>query len=251
MQIFIKTLCTSIFQQMLRLNNSKKHDENHVPNCLISYLGHNVASKFILHQNQHTMIDADLLLSFGATYKKTAANEVIFREGDECHFYYQLVEGSVRWININEEGKEFIQDMIEPGEPIGELSLFDEGPYAATAVSNKESIILRLQKHHFHQLIKEEPEIHFMFSKLLAKRLRFKFLMSKELANNKPEEKICSLLTYFKNNKKFFCPKCNMVQLTRQQIADMTGLRVETVIRSIRQLQDKGKLAIAKGKVYF
>jgi CRP-like cAMP-binding protein len=42
-----------------------------------------------------------------------------------------------------------------------------------------------------------------------------------------------------------------MVQLTRQQIADITGLRVETVIRSIRQLYENGKLAIAKGKVYY
>ncbi|WP_298301148.1 Crp/Fnr family transcriptional regulator [Hydrotalea sp.] len=197
------------------------------------------------------MIDADLLLSFGSTYKKAAANEVLFREGEECHFYYQLVEGSVRWVNINDEGKEYVQDMIAPGESLGEMPLFDDGPYAATAIANKESILLRLQKHHFHQLLKEEPEIHFLFSQLLAKRLRFKFLMSKVLASNKPEEKICTLLTYYKINKKFFCSKCNMVQLTRQQIADMTGLRVETVIRSIRQLQEKGKLAIAKGRVYF
>jgi CRP-like cAMP-binding protein len=40
------------------------------------------------------------------------------------------------------------------------------------------------------------------------------------------------------------------VELTRQQIADMTGLRVETVIRSIRHMQDKGALVIDKGKVY-
>lgn len=41
-----------------------------------------------------------------------------------------------------------------------------------------------------------------------------------------------------------------MVKLTRQQIADMTGLRVETVIRSIRQMEEKGELVIDKGKVY-
>jgi CRP-like cAMP-binding protein len=40
------------------------------------------------------------------------------------------------------------------------------------------------------------------------------------------------------------------IDLTRQQIADMTGLRVETVIRSMRELHDKGQLNIEKGKVY-
>jgi hypothetical protein len=37
-------------------------------------------------------------------------------EGSQAHFYYQLVSGSVRWVNINDEGKEFLQVLIEPGK---------------------------------------------------------------------------------------------------------------------------------------
>jgi CRP-like cAMP-binding protein len=40
------------------------------------------------------------------------------------------------------------------------------------------------------------------------------------------------------------------VELTRQQIADLTGLRVETVIRSIKSLEKKGKLKIVSRKVW-
>ena len=47
------------------------------------------------------------------------------------------------------------------------------------------------------------------------------------------------------------CPHCAQIKLTRQQIADMTGLRVETVIRVMRQLHEKGVIQIQKGKVYF
>ncbi|PZX61535.1 Crp/Fnr family transcriptional regulator [Hydrotalea sandarakina] len=236
---------------MKRIIISKKHDENHVSKCLKSCSKAYKKRNFINVLNQIQMIDIDLLLSYGAAYKKTGTNEVLFHEGEECHFYYQLIEGTVRWVNINDEGKEYVHDLIVAGESIGEMPLFDDEPYAATAITNKECLLIRLQKQHFIQLLKEDPKIHFLFSKLLAQRLRFKFLMSKELANHKPEEKICTLLNYYKSNKKFFCPKCNMVQLTRQQIADITGLRVETVIRSIRQLHENGKLAIAKGKVYY
>ncbi len=38
------------------------------------------------------------------------------------------------------------------------------------------------------------------------------------------------------------------IDLTRQQIANMTGLRVETVIRTIRSLHDTGQLTIERGK---
>ncbi|HEY8658161.1 MAG TPA: Crp/Fnr family transcriptional regulator [Hanamia sp.] len=197
------------------------------------------------------MINIEKLLALGATYKKVVANETIFEEGAECHYYYQLISGSVRWVNISDDGKEFVHDMIEPGECFGEFPLFDDAPYAASAIANNDSEILRLHKISFQQLLKDDPSIHFAFSKLLVERLRFRFLLSKDLAGNKPEEKICSLLTYFKSHKKYFCPKCNLVQLTRQQIADMTGLRVETVIRSIRHLKETGKLQIQKGKVYY
>ncbi|MEP7231127.1 MAG: Crp/Fnr family transcriptional regulator [Ginsengibacter sp.] len=197
------------------------------------------------------MIHIETLLTLGATYKKIMANEIIFSEATECHYYYQLTSGSVRWVNISNEGKEFVQDMIEPGECFGEFPLFDDAPYAASAIANNDSEVLRLHKESFNQFLKDNPLIHFAFSKLLVERLRFRFLLMKDVAGNKPEDKICSLLTYFKNHKKYFCPKCNLVQLTRQQIADMTGLRVETVIRSIRHLKEIGRLQIEKGKVYY
>lgn len=201
--------------------------------------------------NEKTMIDIDKLLSLGAGYKNLSANEIIFLEGTECHYYYQLISGSVRWVQIGEDGKEFVQDMIEPGECFGEFPLFDDKPYAASAIANLGSVVLRLPKEAFKKLLEEEPAIHANFSRLLVERLRFRFLLSKDLAGNKPTDKICSLLNYFKTHKKYFCNQCNLVQLTRQQIADMTGLRVETVIRSIRQLEVVGALHIQKGKVYY
>ncbi len=196
------------------------------------------------------MIDIDTLLAWGAAYKKVAANEIIFQEGTQAQFYYQLVSGSVRWANINDEGKEFLQVMIEPGECFGELPLFDDEPFAATAIANEDSMIIRLHQSTFQQLIKENPEIHLAFSKLLSQRIRFKFFILKEMANHNPEHSISTLLSYFKQTQKNICTKCNQVKLTRQQIANMTGLRVETVIRTIRTLQSKGQLHIEKGKVY-
>ncbi|UEG50140.1 Crp/Fnr family transcriptional regulator [Ferruginibacter lapsinanis] len=196
------------------------------------------------------MIDIDTLLAWGAAYKKVAANDIIFKEGIQAQFYYQLVSGSVRWVNINEEGKEFLQVMIEPGECFGELPLFDGGPFAATAVANEDSVVIRLHASTFFQLIKENPEIHIKFTRLLSERLRFKFFILKEMANHNPEHSISTLLSYFKETKTNICTKCNRIKLTRQQIADMTGLRVETVIRTIKNLQAKGQLVIEKGKVY-
>ena len=196
------------------------------------------------------MIDIDTLLAWGAAYKKVAAEEIIFLEGTNSSFYYQLVSGKIRWVNINDEGKEFIQTIIEPDECFGEFPLFDDEPFAASAIADEDSVIIRLHRSVFHQLLKENPDLHFKFSRLLTQRLRFKFMILKELAKQNPENSISTLLTYFKQNRKNICTKCNKLNLTRQQIADMTGLRVETVIRTMKYMQQKGELQITKGKVY-
>lgn len=107
------------------------------------------------------MIDIDLLLACGAAYKKLNAGDIIFQEGTQCHFYHQLVSGSIRWVNIDEEGHEFIQTLIDPGECFGEMPLLDNGPFAATAIAEEDSVIIRLNKTSFLQLLKENPDILF------------------------------------------------------------------------------------------
>jgi CRP/FNR family transcriptional regulator, cyclic AMP receptor protein len=197
-------------------------------------------------------ISEDILLSWGAVYKKVNKGDVIFLEGTQASFYHQLVDGKVKWVNINEEGREFIQIMIEEGESFGEFPLFDDGPYAASAVAEEDSLILRLHKSHFLQLLKSNFEVHFSFNRLLVERLRFKFLTLKEIAYNNPEQRVSTILNYYKHNKApMVTGRLCKLPFTRQQIADMTGLRVETVIRTIRNLHDRGALTIQRGKVYF
>ncbi len=197
------------------------------------------------------MIDPNLLLARGASYKKLVPGEMLFAEGESCEYYYQVSRGQVRWVNFNKEGDEYLQNVVEKGESIGELPLFDGGVYAATAIANKAAQVLRLPKDAFHDLLREMPEIHFAFSRLLTERLRFKFFLLKEMANNDSEKIITALLGYLHDKKDHVCNVCNQVMLNRRQIAEMTGLRVETVIRVMRHLNEVGIIQIRNRKAYF
>ena len=42
------------------------------------------------------MIQQDLLLAWGGTFRKYEKNQPIFFEGDKPLFYYQVMEGTVR-----------------------------------------------------------------------------------------------------------------------------------------------------------
>lgn len=196
------------------------------------------------------MIDEKLLVSWGGTYRILEKNETLFSEGTECLFYYQLVEGQLKWVNITDDGKEYLQRLINPGESLGEIPLFDGGSYVSSSIALVKSTVIRLPKSSFQDLLKDHPEIHFELTKRLAQYLRFKFFLVKEMTSNEPEKLVVAVLNYLKDTQQYVSLDDHLVHLTRQQIADLTGLRVETVIRVIRNLHVEGKLKIENRKVF-
>ncbi len=196
------------------------------------------------------MINTDLLLCWGAIHRKYSKGQTIFYEEDEALYYYQVEKGKVKMVNATEDGKEFIQGFFFDSESFGEPPLFEGCTYPASAVAEEDTTLLKLNKNSFLSLLKEYPEIHLQFTKLFAKRLRFKTMVSKELSCYGPEHRILTLIRHYKKNRQLPFSKRYKVDLTRQELADMTGLRVETVIRVLRQLHEKGEVIIEKGKVY-
>ena len=196
------------------------------------------------------IIDNDLLLCWGAVHRKVEKDLTIFYEGDEAYFYYQVVSGKVKMVNINDAGKEFIQGLFGPGQSFGEPPLFCGETYPASAVADEDTVLLRLTKDRFLQLLKDNMEIHFAFTRLMAQRLRLKSIFSKEMSCGGAKELIGALIRRFAATGQAPGKGPVKVNLTRQQIADMTGLRVETVIRTIRCMYDKGEIRLENGKVY-
>jgi len=178
-------------------------------------------------------------------------NDFIFNESEKGSFYYQVHQGSIKCVNINEDGTEFIQCIAAPGDSFGEFILFDDLPYAATAIANENSVVIRLHKITFWKLLKDNAELLLQFTRLFVDTLRFKTILLNEVSCFGPEHRIVMLLSYFKQSQKNICYNCNQIKLTRQQIANMTGLRVETVIRCMQKLRGKGMLTIEKGKVFY
>lgn len=196
------------------------------------------------------MIDVNLLLEKGAVYKNADVGDVIFCEGASATHYFQLVRGKIRISNFQDDGKEFLHELMGEGECFGEFPLFDGECYAASAVADEPSLYLRLPADAFHELLDEHIDIFVDFAKHLAQKLRFKYFMEKIMSKNSSEQLLYELIDYYNKHNKYICRKFNRLLLTRQQLANMTGLRVETVIRAIKCMQKEDKLSIVKGKIF-
>lgn len=196
------------------------------------------------------MIDKELLLKYGANELSYAKNAIIFRQDEKARYYYEVLKGEVKMCNYSEDGKEFIQGIFSTGRCFGEPPLFGNFGYPAHAIALTQSTILQLSKKAFYKLLKEHPEVHFKVTAEIASRLYYKAIMASEISHEDAGHRIMRLLHYLKKEVyELKAPFSYEVELTRQQIADLTGLRVETAIRAIKKLEKEGQIRIEKRKI--
>lgn len=197
------------------------------------------------------MIEGSLLVKYGAAIKQYTKDEIIFFKNDLPRFYFQVISGEVKMNSYNEAGKEFIQGIFSAGRSFGEPPLFGDFNYPASAISIDETTVYVLRKELFHNLLLENPNIHLQFTEVLANRLYYKATMASGHSSNNAEERIIQLIDYLKFHVyKIPVNELYEVELTRQQIGDLTGLRVETVIRVLKKMEKQNEIQIRNRKVY-
>lgn len=196
------------------------------------------------------MIPPKLLIERGGSFRQYLKNQSIFFEGDAPGFYYEVVYGSVRMVTINENGKEYLDGIFKNGESFGEPALLIDEPYPVSAIANVNTLLIKIRKEAFIKILREYPEIHFQFTKNIARRVHNKSLVAKAISGNKPEQRVLSIFKILKDTYGVPGFENYRVELSRQQIADMIGFRVETVIRTIKKLEKKDIFKIQKGKIY-
>jgi CRP-like cAMP-binding protein len=197
------------------------------------------------------MIAIALLEKYGALKKSFDKNEIIFEDGNLPTHYYQIISGEVKMSNYNDDGREFIQGIFYKNQSFGEPPLFLNQNYPANAIAVEDAEILLLTKSSFMKLLQENANVSIKIIENLAQRLYYKSVMAAEMSTQEPEHRILKLMdhgiAYFNFKKE---ENGYLINFTRQQIGDLTGLRVETVIRTIKALEKKGVLKIINRKVY-
>jgi len=196
------------------------------------------------------IIDFDTLTAWGGTSKFYKKNELIFNEGDVARCYYQIIEGSVKMFNLNTEGREFIQGVFLAGDSFGEPPLFIDEVYPASSKVIKDATVMKVSKENFLKIIESSPALQKAFLCLMARRAFNRAITLREIINHSPEDKILAFLDAQKRKNGHGAEK-QEVEFTRQEIANFTGLRVETVIRTLTKIKDCGRVDIINRKLHY
>ncbi|SDG22278.1 Crp/Fnr family transcriptional regulator [Epilithonimonas hungarica] len=197
------------------------------------------------------VIEESIIKLFGGKLKEYNASEIIFSEKSNANYYYQIVEGEVKLNNYNEDGKETIQTILKKGQSIGESLLFLDKAYPINAIAITTCKVFRLPKSKFFQILNKFPENQFKIINSLSDSMYFKYVMGEIFCTQNPAMKLRVLMDYLKSSEKDSGAFSFQVPLTRQQMASLTGLRVETTIRALKMMEKENVVKIKNRKIFY
>ena len=101
-----------------------------------------------------------------------AAGQTIFNRGDAGDALYIVRSGELEIYIRNDQGEKIVLEVSRPGDIFGEVALFDGGPRTAwvTAVNNVE--VLRLDREHFEDYVRQHTPAALNLLSVSARRLR-------------------------------------------------------------------------------
>ena len=170
-------------------------------------------------------------------------NEFIFWDGDVPEWFYIVAEGKVKVFKHSSLGKEFIIAFFGPGEMFGEVAVFENKPYPASAQAVTETKVVGIKKGDFLSFLANRPQIALKIISVLGERLRDAQSRLRDFAGERVEQRLASVLLMLSAKLGPTLP------FTRQEIADTVGTTIETTIRVMSTLKDRSIIRSARGKV--
>ena len=170
-------------------------------------------------------------------------NEFIFWDGDNPECFYIVAKGKVKVLKHSSSGREFIIAFFDPGEMFGEVAVFENKPYPASAQAVTETKVVGIEREKFLSFLAHRPQVALRIINVLGGRLRDAQGRLRDLAGERVEQRLASVLLMLSSKLGLTLP------FTRKDIADMAGTTTETAIRVMSHLKDRGIVRSVRGRV--
>jgi NTE family protein len=102
-------------------------------------------------------------------YKK---NDIVYKQGDEADAFYVVRSGRLRVFTRASDGYEKTVSYLYRGDYFGEISILTGSPHSVTVEALNDSLVLRLDKKDFSELLKNAPALALHLSRSLSLKLR-------------------------------------------------------------------------------
>ena len=192
--------------------------------------------------------DTELDLLNGNRFEVTfKAGEVMFKQGTPSPHFLCLTTGLAK-IYIEGYGKNLILGLVKPVEYIFGPGIYVDNRhhYSASAVEDSSACLVDVNT--YKQLIRENPDFAEEFIKRVSQQSIFNFEQVISLTQKQMHGRIADALFYL--SEKIYCQNPFEMNISRQDLADLSGMSKESAIRILKEFKEEGILHVEGNTFY-
>lgn len=195
----------------------------------------------VLSQEEHDFLFSNsVLVKFGK-------QEMIYKQGGLVS-NIMIVESGLVKVFIEDQNNVLVLKIITPGKLLGLTSISEKNnTYQYNAMAYVDSVIRQIDINAFRSVVKQNPVfakeiIDILNSNSIQINNRFFCLSHKQSFGRLADILLCLSERVFQEPE-FELP------LSRKELAELTGLKAETVIRLLKQFSDEGIISLSGKKI--
>ena len=187
-------------------------------------------------------------------YEKSAsfykAGQIVFQEDGRAMGVYCLHSGKIKLYKVDTDGREQIIRFVTSGELFGYSSIIGSRFNLITAEAIEDSIICFIDRSFFSDLVLRYPEITRTLISSLGSMLNDAEDKIISLAHKQVRERLAeALLVLCRKFHPEGCKDNNVLQLSREDLANIVGSATETVIRLLSEFREEELVEIKGRKI--
>lgn len=189
--------------------------------------------------------DLDLINDsrFQVNYK---AGEIIFKQGTPSPYFVCVTSGLAK-IYIEGYGKNLILALVKPVDYIFGPGIYVDNRHYYSAAAVEDSTACLIDVNIFKNMVRENPDFAEDFIKRVSIQAIFNFQQVISLTQKQMHGRIADVLFYL--SEKIYCRNPFDLTISRQDLADLSGMSKESAIRILKDFKEAGILTIAGNAV--
>jgi len=176
-----------------------------------------------------------------ATRKAYRKNTVVMERGDESTSLYVLLSGKVKVFVSDEDGKELVLNLLEPGAHLGELSLLGAASRTASVMTCEDSRFLIISKQDFVSCLTNNPQVNLNLIRHLVERIQVLTERVGTLVLRDVYGRLTATLHELAREEQ---GRLITGRVTQQELGEMVGASREMVSRILKELKQGGYIEI-------
>jgi DNA-binding response OmpR family regulator len=163
--------------------------------------------------------------------------QAVYYEGDKVTGIYLIHQGKVKTTKTADDGRELTTAIYDTDQFVGANVLFSNDRYIDNAIALEDCSLSFFPIQELEKLISQYPDVAGKFIKILSNEVCDKEEQLLQMAYSSVRKRIAeSILTYHKQH----CHNGESINLTRYELANLSGTAPETVSRTLTDFENEG-----------